>query len=538
MNEKIINDEKKIEELERELNELKVTVDEDLFDKEFNTEINKLKEEQENEIKSLKNEINKLKKENNYDNLINFQNQEFDETFLKILEEKIVNDIVNNKLKAYLKNYEKKIEIQIKESKDNINLEYNKLIESQFNEILSQINKDNKNIKENFSKNIETINENIKNIKKELNSLGRNLDLKNIDNNNDIQYQKSENSLNSSNFSQKDEKSGEIRRQISGKNNHNRKSSKKPSAPKKSDNNITSISSSNSLKGNNNPKYFENELNDGSQKNDLKQEPKNNKRDSKKQITSFKMDENPTNSFNTEKKSKKEEIINNNSEIQEEVNEKINAATNSFLTSMGTTNLNKNINNTNNSNNNHGMFPLNSKTQQQPKRVYQLKKTKNEIKTKTKKYLTILKRTFFQDNYQRYITNQKIADNDFEELSKEVLNDRKLGEDEVVKNTKLFIETRILPIIQQNKINEDELKIVKYNIRKILNCLGLDEKLYVSQYYPKTKPKIDRRASQEAVIKFRNEFGIGKDIIKDNALEDRLIKNGLNFEKTFQEMYD
>ena len=133
MEEKIINDEKKIEELERELNELKVTVDEDLFDKEFNKEIDKLKEEQENEIKSLKSEINKLKKENNYDNLINFQNQEFDETFLKILEKQIVNDIVDNKLKDYLKNYEKKIEIQIKEIKDNINLEYNKLIESQFN---------------------------------------------------------------------------------------------------------------------------------------------------------------------------------------------------------------------------------------------------------------------------------------------------------------------------------------------------------------------------------------------------------------------
>ena len=535
MNEKIINDEKKIEELERELNELKVTVDEDLFDKEFNKEIDKLKEEQENEIKSLKSEINKLKKENNYDNLINFQNQEFDETFLKILEEKIVNDIVNNKLKAYLKNYEKKIEIQIKEIKDNINLEYNKLIESQFNEILSQINKDNKNIKENFSKNIETINENIKNIKKELNSLGGNLYLKNIDNNNDIQDQKSENSLNSSNFSQKDEKSGEIRRQISGKNNHNRKSSKKPSAPKKSDNNITSISSSNSLKGNN-PKYFENELNYSSQKNDLKQEPNdNNKRNSNKQITSFMSNENPTNSFI----SKKEEIINNNSEIQEEVNEKINVPKNSFLASKVTTNLNKYIINNNDSNKNHGMDLFKPKTQQQPKRIVHIKKTKNEIKQKTtKKYLTILKRTFFQDNYQRYIKNELIKDYDLEELSKEVLNDRKLGEDEVVKNTKLFIETRILPIIQQNKINEDELKIVKYNIRKILNCLGLDEKLYVSQYYPKTKPKIDRRASQEAVIKFRNEFGIGKDIIKDNALEDRLIKNGLNFEKTFQEMYD
>ena len=530
MDEEIINDEKRIEELERELNELKAKEDEDLFDKEFKKEISKLKEEQKNEIESLKSEINKLKKENNYDNFKNFQSQEFDETFLKNLEEQIINDIVDNKLKSYLNNYKKKIEKQIKEMKNAINLEYNKLIESQFNEIISQINN---NIKQNYLENISKINENIKKINKVLNIEGANLNLKNIDNNNDIQDQKSDNSLSSSNFSQKDENSGVKIRQKSGKTNNSRKNSKKPIPQKKSDNNITSISSSNSLKGINNPKYYENELNNSSQKNDLKLEPNDNMRHSKKQISSFVSNENPTNSFNTKIKSKKEEIINNNGEIQEEINKKINVPRNSFL-KTGTNNLNKNIINTNNSNKNHGMDLFNPKTQPQPKRIVHIKNTK----PKTKKYLTILKRTFFHDNYQRYIKNEMINDYDLEELSKEVLNDRKLGEDEVVKNTKLFIETRILPIIQENKISEDVLRIVKYNISMILKYLGLDEYLYVSQYYPKNKPKIDRRVSQEAVIKFRNEFGIGEDIIKDKPLEERLIKNDLNFPKTFQEMFD
>ena len=198
---------------------------------------------------------------------------------------------------------------------------------------------------------------------------------------------------------------------------------------------------------------------------------------------------------------------------------------------------NTNSNNANNPNNKHRenishLSPFN-------KRIFpNNSKNEKKLKSKPKNFLTILKRTFFQDIYQRYIKNEKITDYYLDELSKEAFNDRKLKEDDVEKNTKLFIETTILPLIQENKLNEYELRIVKYNISKILKCLGLDEKLYVSQYYPKTKPKIDRRDYEEPFPKFRKKFGIDEYIIKYNALEERLIKNNLNLEKTFQEMYD
>ena len=282
---------------------------------------------------------------------------------------------------------------------------------------------------------------------------------------------------------------------------------------------IASISfSKNSLKEYNNPKFYNNENSNNSKKIYSNTEP------------NVDIKEYQNNSFITIKKSKKEEIINNNGEIQEEVNEKILVPKNSFLTSkIENYSGNNNIKNTNNSNNN----PI------KPKRIVHLKKTKNEIKQKTtKKYLTILKRTFFQDNYQRYIKNEKITDYDLDELSKEVLNDKQLGEDEVVKNTKLFIETRILPIIQQNKINEDELRIVKYNISKILNCLGLDENSYESQYYPKMNSNNERKNSQEEVNRFRQEFGVDKDMISDEELKRRLKNNNFKFEKTFMELYD
>ena len=198
---------------------------------------------------------------------------------------------------------------------------------------------------------------------------------------------------------------------------------------------------------------------------------------------------------------------------------------------------NTNSNNANNPNNKHRenishLSPFN-------KRIFpNNSKNEKKLKSKPKNFLTILKRTFFQDIYQRYIKNEKITDYYLDELSKEAFNDRKLKEDDVEKNTKLFIETTILPLIQENKLNENELRIVKYNISKILKSIGLDEKLYISQYSSKPKTKIDRRTSQEAVLKFRNQFGIGKDIIKDEALENKLVKNNLDLEKTFQEMYD
>ena len=429
------NDIKRIEELEKELNELKGKEDEDFSDKYFDEEFKKLKEEQENEIKCLKSEIEKLKKENNNDNIIDSPNNLIDEKLFVILEDKIIKDIVDNKLKSYFNNYETKIKTQINELKSVINSEYNKLIESQFKDILSQINKENENIKknylENFGKifeNIEKINENIEKMNEELKSLEGNLVIKNIDNNVDVQDQNLENPNGKLNF-----------------NNANQK-------------------------GKNNQKIYVTGL--------------NNKRKSV------------------------EVNVNQLEKIRES------------------------INNGKDNNNNNPIFD--PKTQPLP----QLKKNaKSEIIPKKKEYLSILKRTFFEDGQK--IKNEKINENDLEELKKELLNDKKLGENEVEKYIKMFIETGILPLMQENKIkSEDVLRKVKFNIGKILNCLGLNEKLYESQYYPKKNSNVERKNSQEEVNKFRKEFGVGEDVIKDEPLKQRLKKNNFNFEITFQKLFD
>ncbi len=523
---------KKIEELERELEELNQK-DEDLEDKEFEEEIKKLKEEQENEINSLKSEIAQLKQNNRDNTIINSLKNEIDEKFLKNLEENIIKDIINNKLNNYLISYEKDIDNKINQMKTNINDEYNKIIESHFNEILSEVKNNNEKMKSNYLGKIAKINENINKINQELKTPNKNLNLKNKDNNNEMQEQNLESSnekLSSSNFSLKDENCSDIQRKKSNKSNKNATIPQK-AVSQQSKYNISSISY-NSLKDSNNQNENEKQPNNGSEKriDRINQGPYYNKKKSNKAVNSFKKNEAQLNNLDNNYRSIKKEDDIDNGEIPEERNEKPNITNNGFLNQSK---KNKNISNQNH-NKNIKQFNFNPKTDQ-PKKIIQKKKTNNQIQ---KKYLQILKRTFFQDNYQLYVNNEKINEHDIDQLSKEALNDKMAGENDVEKNTKLFIETRILPLIQKNEIPENTLRIVKDNISIILKCLGLDEKLYVTQYYPKPKKKIDRYASQEAVIKFRHEFGIGEDIIKDNALEDRLIKNDLDFVKTIQDIYD
>ena len=462
---------KRIEELERELNELKGKEDEDFSDKYFDEEIKKLKEEQEKEINCLTSEIDKLKKENNNDNIIDSPNNLIDEKLFVILEDKIIKDIVDNKLKSYFNNYETKIKTQINEVTSVINNQYKKLIESKFKDIFSQINKENENIKKNYLENMKKMNENIEKIKeniekmnKELKSLEGNLVIKNIDNNVDVQDQNLENP------------NGKL------------------------------ICSNANQKGNNNPIIYCKEL--------------NKKRRSADVIGNQLI--------------KKIEGINDDEILAEEGT--INKPNNiNCFQSAGGDSVSKSNTNTNLSdNNNKNIFA--PKTQPS----LQMRNAKSEITPKQKKYLSILKRTFFEDEFQqKNIKNEKINENDLEELKKEVLNDKKLGENDVEENTKMFIETRILPLIQENKIkSEDELRKVKYNIGMILKCLGLKENSYESQYYPKMKSKNERKNSQEEANRFRKEFGVGKDAITDEGLKRRLKNNNFSFEKTFQEIFD
>ena len=156
-----------------------------------------------------------------------------------------------------------------------------------------------------------------------------------------------------------------------------------------------------------------------------------------------------------------------------------------------------------------------------------------------KLYQTINK-IFFYDYQQKYIKDQKINDNQKEELQKEVFNDKITGRN-ILKNYYMnFIETNILPLFKKNKnIIQSKLEIIKYNISIILECFGLEKNYYNNYYYnyERKKTKTNRRSSVEAVSRFRKEFGISKEDYTDEAIENRLIENDLDINKAFSKMF-
>ena len=105
-------------------------------------------------------------------------------------------------------------------------------------------------------------------------------------------------------------------------------------------------------------------------------------------------------------------------------------------------------------------------------------------------------------------------------------------------NWVIIIEENILPLFKKN-ISSSKLEIIKYNISIILECLGMD-KNYYNNYYIQCETKkqnINRHLSQEAVIRFRKEFGINKEDFTDEALENKLIENDLDINKTFGKIF-
>jgi len=58
----------------------------------------------------------------------------------------------------------------------------------------------------------------------------------------------------------------------------------------------------------------------------------------------------------------------------------------------------------------------------------------------------------------------------------------------------------------------------------------MDKNYYNNIYYQYeiNKSKFNRHQCQEAVLRFRKEFGISKEDFKDEALENKLIENNLD----------
>jgi len=237
--------------------------------------------------------------------------------------------------------------------------------------------------------------------------------------------------------------------------------------------------------------------------------------------------------------------------VEHNINTSINEGKNEINTNNFRKNNNNNFNFVGNNQNNikifdyrnkpkDGALKLKSNNIKVNDRKDEPKITKNTNDDQSQKYYQNINSIFFLDYQQKWINDTKISDYKKEELQKEIFNDKIKGRN-ILKNYYMnFIEANILPLFKKNKnIIRSKLEIIKYNISVILECLGMDKNYYNNYYYQyeTNNQKISRPQSQEAVLRFRKEFGIKKEDIKDEALEKKLIENNLDIFKTFGKMF-
>ena len=164
-----------------------------------------------------------------------------------------------------------------------------------------------------------------------------------------------------------------------------------------------------------------------------------------------------------------------------------------------------------------------------------------ENDSKTQKLYQSINFIFFHDYQQKYIKDQKINELKKDELKQQIFNDKIKGSNILKDYYMNYIETIILPLFKKkNNIITSKLEGIKYNISVILECLGMDINYY-NNYYSSIETKkendTNKSLSQEATLRFREEYQLSKEDYKDEALEKKLIENGLDPKKTFAKMF-
>jgi len=156
----------------------------------------------------------------------------------------------------------------------------------------------------------------------------------------------------------------------------------------------------------------------------------------------------------------------------------------------------------------------------------------------TNKIYQSINNIFFVDYQQKCIKVQKIKEYQIEELKKEIFNDKVKGKNILKDYYMNYIEKIILPLFKKN-INNSKLEVIKYNISIILECLEMD-KNYYNNYYLQNNIKLkkfSRKQSREAVLRFRKEFNLSREDYTDEVLENKLMENDLDMNKTFVKMF-
>ena len=461
------------------------------------------------EMQSLNEKINEMSKKISILMTIIFKFLKSKKNFYKKIEEDIANKIKNN-----FDDYDKKMNIKINEIKNELNEKTSICINEQINKLLPKIknSNDNKVCNINQIKIIKNNDNNIidKNKKISNNSPNKKKTIDLLEKKN----QKLED--NHKNVNKKDENlnNDKINKIEVENNSNNTKNILKKESPKKCQNELEKVNNNN-IKINNRERDFR-----------LRKKPtyqrRYNNNIKKEELDRIKEDKN--------------EIIHNDSKKEEK---------HDFQDKS------KNIINDNQTNKNYYYFRINKQSLNFNNKIkiiegndnpnlLELTVPKIEISKKgTNKAYSIMNKIFFEDYQQKNVKFEKINDFELELLKKGMEKDFNEGKFALKNYCQNYIEEIVLPIFKKTKLNNEQFKVLEYNIEKILESCGLPKNYYSHHIFEEKikNNEVDRKKSFDALREFRKKFAITEIDFSDEGIIKRLEENGLDINKTFQKMF-
>ena len=186
--------------------------------------------------------------------------------------------------------------------------------------------------------------------------------------------------------------------------------------------------------------------------------------------------------------------------------------------------------------------PVNPKINIPENKIYEKKESLDKSKKDyTKDLFNIFQNIFFKNKEQTSIKSEKINEYQLDKLSKIYFNYKK-AKKEFILTTYFddFAKTNLLKFFAKKGIDERAIENLKYNIETILVCFDLNKYNYKDYYYPENNRNTqirNRKKSLDAAKRFRKEFSIGDNIIKEEELLKKLDKNDNDIYKVLQQMY-
>ena len=153
--------------------------------------------------------------------------------------------------------------------------------------------------------------------------------------------------------------------------------------------------------------------------------------------------------------------------------------------------------------------------------------------------LNLLNAIFFKNKEQTEINIQKIEQRYLDIIRDAYIKHLNDENNIVYMYVNSFIKTNILRLFKNRRYTKYELEIVKVKISLILQCIDMNKDYYSAYFYPEMEKPEKRNyySSVEAAKRFRKEYNVGEDVIKEDRLINYLYNNNNNLPQTFGEIF-